>query len=157
MKDKIFIHYGTADFIKEIFLPIENTPCSNKPGKTGLWASPIDSEYGWKDWCEEENFRECQERLSFQFRLSDSARVYVIDGVSDLVNIPHKMGSNGCLLGSYIDFEEMATKYDAIFLTVEGQWATRLSTEINLYGWDCESILVMNPDVIELVEAKCKA
>ena len=37
-----YIHYGCTSFDKLKFQEI----------KGGLWASPIDAEYGWKDWCE---------------------------------------------------------------------------------------------------------
>ena len=37
-----------------------------------------------------------------------------------------------------LDFERMAADFDAVHLTDEGQWATRL-TQPSLYGWDCES------------------
>ena len=49
--------------------------------------------------------------------------------------------------GGVYDFEAMAKDYDVIKLTDEGQWKTRL-TNPSLYGWDCECILIMNPDVV---------
>ena len=49
----------------------------------------------------------------------------------------------------FLNFEELARSgIDAIFLTEEGEHATRFS-EPGLYGWDCESILVMNPHCVK--------
>ena len=35
----------------------------------------------------------------------------------------------------------MPADYDAVYLTEEGQGATRLSYPVDLYGWDVPSIL----------------
>lgn len=35
-------------------------------------------------------------------------------------------------------------KYEAIWLTAKGQSETHYSNPTNLYGWDCESVLIMN-------------
>lgn len=45
----------------------------------------------------------------------------------------------------YLDFELLAKNYDAIWLTENGQSETHLYYPINLYGWDCETVLIMNP------------
>jgi len=45
---------------------------------------------------------------------------------------------------TFPDYEECATRYDAIHLTDRGQWATRMTHPKNLYGWDCESVLILN-------------
>ena len=49
------------------------------------------------------------------------------------------------------DYEAMITDgVDAIYLTERGQRETSYSVPANLYGYDCESVLVMNPDCIEV-------
>ena len=48
-----------------------------------------------------------------------------------------------------LDFENIARHYDAIHLTPKGQEDTRWSTPHNLYGWDCETILILNTDNIK--------
>lgn len=141
-----FIHYGATEFLPDKFLPIKNKHPFVKPGRTGLWASPINSGYGWKDWCEDKEFRECSESNCFTFKLTDNARVYVIDTYKDLESVPYLIKDGD--LYQTIDFEKMATEYDAIHLTINGQLETRLSFPLSLYGWDCESLLVLNPKVI---------
>ena len=54
----------------------------------------------------------------------------------------------------YPDFEKMVKMgYDAIYLTDKGQMETRF-TMPDLYGWDCECVLVMNPDCVTQVEVE---
>ena len=36
------------------------------------------------------------------------------------------------------------------FLTDKGQWATRSSRPNTLYGWDCDTLLVLNFNAIDL-------
>ena len=48
------------------------------------------------------------------------------------------------------DFEKVALEFDAIHLTTRGMMETRFTPfeTPDLYGWDCESVLVLNRDVI---------
>ena len=106
----------------------------------GLWSSPINSNYGWVDWCKDENFGECE--TSFEFEID--ANVLIINSLDDLKQLPMIKYK----YGNYLDFEEIIQQgYDAIFLTERGQQNTRMSTP-NLYGWDCECVLVLNPNCI---------
>lgn len=55
----------------------------------------------------------------------------------------------------YLDFEALSKNFDAINLTYEGQSATRHSYPNNLYGWDVECTLWLNPTFeIEFVGKK---
>lgn len=42
---------------------------------------------------------------------------------------------------------------DAIFLTERGERATRFTHPRTLYGWDCESVLVLNPAIISPIDS----
>jgi len=84
--DKTWITYGLGtSFNKDLFTPPDynwmNTVFTNKP-KGGLWASPVDSKWGWKDWCERENFGKLDS--SFMFKLKPNAKIYVVDDLNDL-------------------------------------------------------------------------
>ena len=46
----------------------------------------------------------------------------------------------------YLDFEAIALKYDAIEVNISNDWKLYDA----LYGWDCDSILVMNKKIIEI-------
>jgi len=131
------------------FEPPRNDRFSKPRG--GLWTSSyIDREHGseWMDWCIGEDFRSARQH-SWLLEPMPDARVYEIDTLHDLKALLRKHHYdapwNGLTLGyglesRMLDFEAIAKRYDAIHLTSEGQWRTKLSTP-NLYGWDCESTL----------------
>lgn len=48
-----YIHYGHKHFEVNEFEPIRNRELFPKPFG-GFWASPVNAEYGWKDWNEAE-------------------------------------------------------------------------------------------------------
>lgn len=141
-----FIHYGSMAFDRGRFQPIKNGHLPSKPSG-GLWASPINSTWGWRDWCATECF-DCDDANSFTFRLLLSAEVLVINCVDDMLQLPVTRWFTDLVM---VDFEKLARTWDAVWLTERGQAATRFRAHncgFDLYGWDCESILVMNPDVI---------
>ena len=141
------IHYGHKKFDKKQFVDISNCEYRPKPNG-GLWASPIDSEFGWKQWCDSNKFRECTESDSFTFTLKPEANILVIDSVDNLKELPQVKSDFVIPMWYMLDFEVLSKKYDAI--------EVRISCDYNLYfklyGWDCDSIVIMNPDVI--VECK---
>ena len=142
---KNYIHYGHTKFDKSVFNKIKNVDCSTKP-KGGLWASDIEAEHGWKDWCEAEEFRDCKEENSFSFVLSDNAKVLYIDSIDDLKVLPKIDDKFGMNFSSWIllDFEKLAETYDAVEVSISSDF----DLYYKLYGWDCDSIVIMNPDVV---------
>lgn len=147
-----YIHYGSNKFDVDKFSDIKNSTCFCKP-KGGLWASPIDTDRGWKDWCESENFRECNNDNSFLFTLKDNANVFVINSVEDCRLLPQLPNFNGSFVTDFRktypsllpDFEKMVEdEYDAI----EYNMSKDFGLYWILYGWDCDSILVLNKDAI---------
>jgi hypothetical protein len=141
-----FVHHGSSTYDPTKFQPIRNRFV--KP-YGGLWATPVGSET-WKDWCQynwETKPDKDNLKSSFTFGLKKDTNVYVIDDLCDLLQLPKWTAG----YSDYIDFEQcLHSGVDAIHLTEKGQWDTRLSSPMDLYGWDLESILVMNPDVIVL-------
>lgn len=154
---KKFITLGCGNnFDPTKFRAIENSSYFCKP-HGGLWSSPLDSEWGWRQWVESEMPEWMEEKYGksrFIFTLKPGSKIYTIDSIFDLLSVPYKI--KGSLLsscfGDLIDFEEMAKEYDAILLTENGQAETRYSEYefgMSLYGWDCESLLVLRPDNVE--------
>lgn len=139
-----YIHYGHKEFDPQKFQEIKNVPMFPKPNG-GLWASPIDAKHGWKNWCEAENFRECSQDNSFSFTLRNDARVYHIRSVTDVKAMPQV---NTEISVYYVpNFEKMlADGWDAIELHLSECGALYWA----LYGWDCDCILVLNPDIVEV-------
>lgn len=87
MKAIVYIHYGSTVFDSSKGFPIRNETNWSKP-RGGLWASRQNSTFGWKTWCEQEEFRDCDEHNSFKFRLRDNAKMAVIHNMKDLRCLP---------------------------------------------------------------------
>ena len=140
-----YIHYGSKVFDKNKFEKVSNYFI--KP-RGGFWASRIDSEYGWKEWNDDNKFTTCQKENSFEFSLSPGANVVELFTLEDLQNLPIRQ--KDFLVGEFyiIDFEECVKRgIDAIELMDIGK-----GLYYPLYGWDCESILILNPDIVEVSE-----
>lgn len=119
----------------------------------GLWTSTWHPEHGseWVQWCLSEEF-DC-DRANPVFRIwtiepSPGARIYEIDTYADLKRLvaayPHT-DHHRSWPSAHPHWQHVASDYDAIHLTDAGQWATRLTHPLNLYGWDCESTLWLRP------------
>lgn len=154
-----YIHYGSSEFDKNRFKPIKNGHLESKPFG-GLWASPVDSKWGWSNWCKAEEFRLDALITSFSFVLTDDARVLHLRSGSDVDKLP-KYNPFVCINAplTYIDFEALAKDYDAIEAHIYEEeepddipWQNHLSWK--LYAWDCHSILVMNPDIVVPVSGR---
>lgn len=133
------------------FDPAQIGPIQQDPFKPhgGLWTSPLRDEDGgtaWSAWCTSEAFHlEDFQRPTVVLRADPDARVYVIDSHADLVHLG--IAYPAPILGSIspgVDWVTAAEDLDAIWLTEEGQWATR-HTSPSLYGWDCETVLWLRP------------
>lgn len=141
---KEYIHYGHKRFDRSLFTPIRNCKGYTKP-YGGLWASPVDAPFGWKEWCERESFRECNLKNSFTFTLSENARVLTILSVAGAKCLPQVRDELTLPWWVIPDFEKLLDQgYDAIELKLSADWGLYQV----LYGWDCDSIVVLNPDVV---------
>ena len=126
----------------------ESNMAINKPD-FGLWGSPVDCKFGWKDWCESEDFRTDTLDRYFVFKVKDGARIFIVrknNDVSDYLYTPYLYSS----AGTYIDFNKIMKEYDGIEL-IHGYnyWDLHYGY---FYSWDVDSIVVWNPDVIEVVD-----
>ena len=139
-----FIHYGHKEFNPKMFVNITNRILHSKPNG-GLWASDINAKYGWKDWCEETEFRECHTDNSFAFCLTPCAKILTINSVKDLEVLPvFKEEIYNASIWCSLDFGQIARNYDVIEVNISED----SDLYYKLYGWDCDSIVVTNPNVI---------
>lgn len=139
----VVIHYGNSEYNKRKVKKIKNQNWIKPQG--GLWTSPVDSEFGWKDWCEAENFRDCEEGNSFKLKFKTGTKIAIIDSLPDLEGMPFQPNNAVFSITKFIDYEYLVKiGVDAIWLTANGQWKTRLSSSVNLYGWDCDTVFIMN-------------
>lgn len=167
---QVYIHYG-SDFFNPYAVPrIHNNKVIPKP-EGGLWASREDDEFGWKEWCEDNHFNVSRLRHSFRFTLPD-AKILTLSSEDDLLSLPKLkpwepkdysemfafedanpgkvppielldrwFKKNPC----HLNYEKIAKEYDALEMTHAGSFSDSLPY------WDCNSIVVFRPEVIELV------
>lgn len=164
---KKYIHYGNDHYDRDLFYTVQNTELyiNNKP-LGGMWSSPVDAPtMSWYDWCMSKHYK--IERLSkhFVFELKPESKILYIRSMDDVRALPKQFtkvnpydrrswsknlrriyhiddyGYNTV----YLDFEEIVKAgYDAIeYEVAQLYW--------RFYGWDVDSLLVLNPDcIIEL-------
>jgi hypothetical protein len=147
----VYIHYGSKVFDPSIGFPIKNREHFNKP-YGGLWASRKTATFGWREWCEVEEFRDYDKNDCFQFTLKKDSKVATIYCMNDLRQLPTIKSNTSISWGIRIDFEEcIKCGYDAIELCWYGdEYKDRRADDMyfGLYGWDCDSIVVLNPSAI---------
>lgn len=116
----------------------------------GFWASRKNSDEGWKDWVAENELTVGNFNSSFEFSLKKDAKILLIDNIDTLSNLPKVNSDISLRLWSLLDFEKLSKDYDAVEVLISED--RRLYQQ--LYGWDCDSILIMNPDIV--IEKKGK-
>lgn len=138
LKEMRLISYGNGTYCRDLFDPISDREWTKPSG--GLWASPVASEWGWKEWAESESFGDLSNFFELEFR----GNVFEVDSEADMMELPW--------IDSFaraISFQAIeACGYDAVHLTEKGERNTRWTSPKSLYGWDCETVLIMNPDSI---------
>lgn len=88
------------------------------------------------------SYIKCNVRNSFTVCLKEDAKIFVINSLEDLKNSPLNNEHGEKVL----DFERISKKYDAIWLTEKGLNQTHYAYPLDLYGWDCETVLILNND-----------
>lgn len=127
----------------------------NKPNY-GLWASKKDDEWGWKNWSETEGYHVESLDTSFEFTISESAKILEISESAASMDMLRKYidkSSHQNYLGMFmtkINFEKIIEDgYDAIIYNHSSikfgscLWGL-------FYGWDCNCILILNPEIVEV-------
>ena len=140
---------GTAELSPSKFEQPQNQDDPVHKPRGGLWTSTVTDDHrsGWLDWVERESFHSGEEEV-WHLEPEDGLDVMIIEDQPHLDAILENYGRD---LGTAtlatqartfapLDFEAIAENYDAIRLTEQGQWNTRMSRP-GLYGWDCESVL----------------
>lgn len=139
-----YIHYGHTEFDISKFNKVVNSNKFTKP-EGGFWASRVDALFGWREWCIDKKYKFDLEK-SMIFSLSEDARILVIDSHKGLENLPkNEKKQKDIKICTFLDFEELSKKYDAIEVLISKD------DELfyDLYGWDCDSIFIMNPNIIK--------
>lgn len=128
--------------------PIEGNAVYTVKPLGGLWSAPIedDGRSSWQHWCEDEDYGD-HTRPLYRVTPDPDARVFVIDGLEDLLRLEQAYPGNlpdGYPMWVNLSWTKVAAEFDAVYLTGEGQWRTRFSNP-GLYGWDCATVLWLQP------------
>ena len=153
----IFVHYGTNKIEKNRIRKIRNRKGWNKPSG-GIWASPLNSNHSWRKFCLNEGFNVSSLDKHSLFKLRPGSKIYTINSYLDLFRLKKYFihHPNRIFKNITIDYEKMKKDwYDGVYLTEEGEHDTRhsyynysIDENLDLYGWDCESIVIFNKDII---------
>lgn len=159
---KTYITYGfVIEDINKIVTNLEES--INKP-KKALWGSPVDAEFGWRDWCEGEqwiprNGRDYEDfedyfTKSFKWTLKEGSKILTINKVEDLNGIYRAglMRPNQYRSVALDFYRILDAGYSAVELTdgcIGHMFVNSLESSFN--SWDCESIVVLDPNKVELV------
>jgi len=131
-------------------LPMNRDDGIVKP-KGGMWTSTLYEENGqltngWIDWCSAERWGLGGQQALYKVEPESHAHVLEIDSYTDLQRVLEVYRRDDLpdvlLAGTFapLDFEALASGFDAIRLTEKGQRETRMTTP-GLYGWDSECVL----------------
>ena len=139
-----YIHYGSDHFDPLLFNPIYNDIGINKP-RGGFWASPVNTEHGWIDWCENEHFHLENLTTHFEFNIRDDAKIlYIRNKVEMDSALKYKtdFGITGLRM-TYLDWERIAADgYQAIVFEMNND------THWDYNLWDVDTLVVIDPDII---------
>ena len=145
---KKFIHCGDNKFNKEKFNEVKNIATCTKPFG-GLWASEINDKYGWLSWCEKTGYDIHSDiNNSFTFTIKDDANIVYIEDYFDPIS---ELPLLSTIYPWYcIDFEECVKEgIDAIYAKLYTTKKPNGSFLVSfLEGWDCNSIVILNKDII---------
>lgn len=136
-----YTHYGHDKFEKELFSEIINRKYFSKP-YGGLWACAENYEYNWFKWCNDNDFHIDNNKISFEFEIKPDSKILKIHNSAILDTLPQAFSRMVDII--YLDFENLKENYDAIEVLISKDQNLYWS----LYGWDCDSILIMNKDII---------
>ena len=135
-------HYGNDNYMLCSLGALQR----NKPSY-GLWAAPLNSEYGWKDFRVKFPDKSQQLTTHFMFKLKRNANIYIIDGLEDIYDlIRPKSKYSDEELKYQLDFTPLIENgYDGVFVTHK---AIKELRDDALRNWSVESICIFNKDVI---------
>lgn len=112
------------------------------PKPTGLWVSD-EEEYGWKQWCDDENFEIRNNGMNYAYTVTlkpDTHILYITTSHElDTFTEEYKIATNEYGMIQGIQWDKIAEKYQGIIITPY-QWGRRLTLKTSwYYGWDCAS------------------
>lgn len=143
--DTVYLSRGIGEFSYEKFKPVKNARYSSTKPIGGLWACDVKTD-DWLKRCRDigvyfvENLNH-----KFTFTLSGNARILKLHTKKDLEKVKKYRIQNDLIPISWwvLNFEKLSEDYDVIDYKVKDLY-------VELYEWDLDCILVLNPNVIIL-------
>lgn len=148
-KDTIFIHYGDL-YDPDKFKDIKNAKTPWVKPNGGYWASPVESTNGWKDWCLREDllgFGDWYKDIGrhSKFTIKENSKILYLRNKAELSIL--NQYSFATRFSIYPDFEKLVSDgYQAIY------YEDNVETHYPLMCWDCDSLLVMDPTIINVIK-----
>lgn len=143
------IHFSHSNKLFNIdnIEPIENCKWLNKPNG-GLWTSPVNSKYGWKDWNEYSNYLSVDNTIPHVIlKLKPNCKILEVNSVKDIDDKFMNKSSGK------INFEVISKEYDVFWLTYKCLNKVELGNpEACFYGWDCETVLLLNNTCFNIIK-----
>lgn len=161
-----YVTYGLGNRFDTTKIHTDLTSFADKP-KAAWWGSPVDAKFGWKDWCmkaywipgdygigEADFDSYFSDNNKILWTLVDDAKVLYINEIKDLdtcleSGLIVKLNEEGYNRYRWDFNKVLATGYTAIELTdaMIGHYFVK-DIELIMNGWDCESIVVLDPSKI---------
>lgn len=154
--DKRYIHYNSDTFDKERLKRAltHDKKYRRRDKPFGLWASPVNAKYGWKEWCEDEEWRLDRLDESFEFSLLPEAEILTINKLEDAADFILELRMHRTVnhAGMYsteycLDLPMIYDRYDAMEVNMSNDFMSFHDNEV-FYSWDVDSIVIWNPDII---------
>ena len=149
------------------------------PFYSGLWGSPVDSDNSWKSWNDSSEYSECDDSNAFRFKVKDGFKILMIDSEESAIslienyfmqnryvrsilreNIDILQAKQSCIEALRCSDPFSTCEMDGIdFMKMQSDGYSGMEISLTeypklywlLYGWDCDSIVVWNPDAIKQV------
>ena len=148
-----YIHYGSETFnpekLTEQALSETRDSWLSQYKPCGLWGSPEDSRYAWKEWCTSEDFHTERLKTSFRFSLDKTARVLRIHSMEDAIPyLVRNKAYDALSINAYtLDTERIESEFDAMEVIMDSDLYWN-----NVFRmWDVDSVCVWNPEVVEVI------
>jgi hypothetical protein len=119
----------------------------------GFWVS-VEDEYGWAQWCRDQEYRVHTLRVCHRVTLADDADILHVADEAGFHEFHRRYGKQEPRRGyrrddPLIDWGAVASRYDGIIISPY-QWGNRLRAWY--YGWDCASGCIWRSTAIRAVD-----
>lgn len=157
---KVYRHYGTNEFDSSRTFSSLSNLANYKP--RGMWACPVDCEYGWKEWCEDEDFNVESLDQHFDFVLTEDARILEIHKVIDILPYTKWDGRPGVwsavqdpTANFILDYDKLKNEFDGMEVFLHEDLVGLHWSKL-FYGYDVDSIVLWNLDTVVVIDTEHK-